>query len=308
MELKARMKKFSCCWRLQVALTVGLAVATPGMAAITVQDDGGNAVTLASPAQRVVTLAPHVTELVFAAGGGDKVVGRVSYSDYPPAARRIALVGDNSQIDMERLLSLKPDLIVVWLNGNTERQIAQLRQLGVPLFQSEPRTLDDIPASIVRLGQLLGTDKVAGESAAGLRRTLQSLRAQYSGRPVVRSFYQIAERPLYTLNGSHIVSDALRLCGGENIFAGLRVTAPTVTLESVLQADPEAIFGGAQRNGDEGSVRLWRAYPGMTAVKRGNLFSLDSDLVSRAGPRMIAGTAALCEKLELARRHRAATP
>lgn len=279
-------------------------LAGPAMAAISVQDDAGNTVTLQKPAQRVVTLAPHVTELVFAAGGGSRIVGTVSYSDFPPAAKSIPQVGDNRQIDMERVIALKPDLIIVWLHGSAERQIAQLHALGIPLFYSEPHKLDDIADNILRIGQLLGTDKTAQAAAAALRRKLAQLKTQYQSRPPVRMFYQVWDKPLYTLNGQHILSDAMRLCGGENIFADMKVTAPNVSIEAVLQENPEAIFSGDQRNQAGGGVNVWKRYATMTAVRRGNLFSLDGDLLSRAGPRMIDGATALCEKLELARQHR----
>jgi iron complex transport system substrate-binding protein len=286
-------------WVLALCLCAGQA-----LAAITVQDDAGQTVTLSRPAQRVVTLAPHVTELVFAAGGGARIVGTVSYSDFPPAAKSIPLIGDNRQVDIERVIALKPDLIVVWLHGNAERQTDQLRQLGIPLFYSEPRQLDDIADNIQRIGRLLGTDQTAQAAATELRRKLAKLKAQYQNRPPVRMFYQVWDKPLYTLNGRHIVSDAMRLCGGENIFASMAVTAPNVSIEAVLQQDPEAILSGDQRNQSSGGVKLWQPYSTMTAVRRGNLFSLDGDLLSRAGPRMIDGAAALCEKLELARQHR----
>jgi iron complex transport system substrate-binding protein len=274
------------------------------MAAISVQDDTGKTVTLQKPAQRVVSLAPHVTELVFAAGGGPRIVGTVSYSDFPEAAKRIPLIGDNRQIDMERVMALKPDLLVVWQHGNSERQVEQLRQLGIPLFYSEPHKLDDIPDSVQRLGQLLGTEATAQQAAQELRQKLAELKLQYGNRSPVRLFYQVWDKPLYTLNGQHIVSDAIRLCGGENIFAKMKVTAPNVGIEAVLQENPEAIINGEQRNQKGGGINIWQPYTTMTAVKRGNLFSLNGDLLSRSGPRMIAGTAVLCEKLEQARQHR----
>jgi iron complex transport system substrate-binding protein len=284
-----------CC--LAAALLAGQAGA-----AISVRDDEGRTVTVQTAAQRVVSLAPHVTELLFAAGGGARIVGTVSYSDYPEAARKIPQVGSNRAIDIERLLALKPDLLVVWMHGNSERQLDAVRQLGIPIFHSEPKKLDDIPDSVERLGQLLGTETVARPAAAALRQKLAGLARQYAHRPPVRVFYQVWDKPLYTLSGMHIVSDAMRLCGGENIFSGLKVNAPVVSVEGVLEQDPEAIFGSAEKN--YGGVNLWRQYPAMTAVRRDNLFTLDGALLNRSGPRMIEGTAALCEKLELARRHR----
>lgn len=277
--------------------------ASKAMADISVRDDAGQMVVLKNPAERIISLAPHITELLFAAGGGERIVGTISHSDYPSAAKKIPLIGDDRQIDMERVIALKPDLLVVWWHGNTERQVAQLRQLGIPLFNSEPHKLDDIPGSMVRLGRLLGSDKKAEQAAANLRQKLASLTAQYGKRSPVRLFYQVSDRPLYTLNGQHIVSDAIRLCGGENIFSSMKVTAPNVSVESVLQQDPEAIFGGSPRGPTEG-INMWRQFSTMTAVRRSNLFALDDDLFSRAGPRMIMGALALCEKIEQVRNNR----
>ncbi|HEY0584768.1 MAG TPA: cobalamin-binding protein [Pseudoduganella sp.] len=273
-------------------------------AAITVNDDDGKPVTLQKPAQRVVALAPHVTELLFAAGGGGKIVGAVSYSDYPEAAKQIPRVGDNRQVDMERLLAMKPDLLVVWRHGTSERQIDQLRQLGIPIFHSEPKKLDQIADNLEKMGKLLGTEPAANTAARELRQKLASLRAQYAARPPVRTFYQVWDKPLYTLNGEHIVSDALKVCGGQNIFADQKVTAPVVSLEAVLEADPEAVFATAEK--DYGGVSLWRPYKTLLATRQDNLFTIDGSMLNRAGPRMIAGTAVLCEKLEEARKHRPA--
>jgi len=279
-----------------------LAVSVSTQAAVTVKDDDGNTVTVQKPAQRVISLAPHVTEMLFAAGGGSHVVGAVAYSDFPEAAKQVPQVGSNRELDLERIIALKPDLFVVWRHGSSERQIEMVRKLGVPVYHSEPRKLEDIPASLLKLGQLMGTDAAARPAAADLSRQLASLRAKYANRPPVRSFYQVWDKPLYTLNGEHIVSDALRLCGGENIFAGLPVTAPVVSVEGVLQENPEAIFATAEKN--YGGVSMWKPYASLAAVRNGNLFTIDGNLLNRAGPRMIAGATMLCEKLELARTHR----
>ena len=273
-----------------------------GAQAVTVKDDAGQPISLDKPARRVISLAPHATELLFAAGGGEHVVGAVNYSDYPEAAKRIPRIGSNREVDIERIMALRPDLIVAWMHGSSERQIELVRQLGVPVYLSDPQTLEGIPESLLRLAQLMGTETAARPVAAGLRGQLAALRSRYAGRSRVRTFYQVWDKPLYTLSGKHIVTDALRLCGGENIFDALTITAPVVTLESVLQADPEAIFGTAEKN--YGGVNLWRQYPTMTAVRNGNLFTVDGNLLNRAGPRMIAGAAVMCEKLEQARRQR----
>jgi iron complex transport system substrate-binding protein len=287
---------------MKYLLLASALLAAQANAAISVRDDDGNLVTLQKPAQRVIAMAPHVTELLFAAGGGEKIVGAVNYSDYPEAAKQIPRVGDNRQVDMERILAMKPDLIVIWMHGSSERQIDQLRKLGIPLYHSEPKKLDNIAENLEAMGKLLGTETVANATAKDLRTRLASLRTQYASRPPVKVFYQVWDKPLYTLNGEHIVSDSLKACGGVNIFADQKVTAPVVSVEAVLQADPEAVFATAEK--DYGGVNLWRPYPMLKATKNGNLFTVDGNLLNRAGPRMIAGTAALCEKLEEARQHR----
>lgn len=286
---------------LTAALMAGLSI-TCAQAAITVKDDGGQTVTVAKPALRIISLAPSVTELLFAAGGGSRVVGAVNYSDFPEAAKRIPRIGSNREIDMELLISLKPDLIVAWRHNSSDRQIEMVRQLGIPVFQSDAQTLDAIPDSVERLGQLMGTDAAAKTAAAALRTQLASLRKQYAGRAPVRVFYQVWDKPLYTLSGKHILTDAMHLCGGVNVFDKLAVTAPVVTLESVLQENPEVIIATAEKN--YGGVLLWKPYGTMTAVSRNNLFTLDGHLLNRAGPRMIQGTATMCEVLEQARQRR----
>lgn len=279
-----------------------LASAAASAAPITVRDDDGNVVTLQKPAQRVIAMAPHVTELLFTAGAGDKIVGAVTYSDYPEAAKKIPRVGDNRLIDLERVAAMKPDLIVIWMHGGFERQIEGLRKLGIPLFHSEPAKLEGIADNVVRLGQLMGTETVANAAAEDIRQQFAAMTRQYAKRPPVRLFYQVWDKPLYTLSNKSIVGDAIRLCGGVNIFGDLKVTAPVVSIEAVLQENPEAIFGTSEK--DYGSINLWKPYPNMLAVKNNNLFRLDGELLNRAGPRMVAGTKALCEKIEEARQHR----
>lgn len=284
---------------LALALACG-----PLLAAISVIDDSGARVSVARPAQRIISMAPHVTELLFAAGGGARVVGAMNYSDYPEAAKKIPLVGSSSQLDMERVIALKPDLLVVWQSGNTARQLEQLRALGIPIFHSEPVKLDQVADSVLRLGQLMGTEAVAQPAAAAFRARIAALGARYGGRPTVRVFYQIWDKPLYTLNGKQIVSDAIRLCGGENVFGKLYVKAPEVSIEAVMQEDPEVIFGGEQYDPADAGLNIWKPFKGMLAVKRGNLFNLGGELLTRASPRMAEGAANLCEKLELARQRR----
>lgn len=281
-----------------------LLAALSSQAAITVKDGGGATVTLEKPAQRVVTLAPHATELVYAAGAGERIVGASDYSDYPPAAKAIPRVGGSRQIDTERLLALRPDLIVVWQGGNAERQLEPLRRLGVPIYQSEPKSLDDIADELERLGRLTGAEASARPAAAALRARLAALAERYRGRAPVTVFYQVWDQPLYTLNGRQIVSDAIRLCGGVNVFADLPALAPAVSVEAVLEKNPEVIVRGGQGGEAAPGLAMWQRTPALLAAQRGNLYTVNSDLMTRAGPRMVDGAEALCALLDQARKKR----
>ncbi|MGU7781787.1 cobalamin-binding protein [Burkholderia sp. PU8-34] len=289
---------------------LALGSAPPARADVSARDDAGNAVTLPAPAQRVVSLAPHATELIYAAGGGAKLVGTVTYSDYPGAAKAVPRVGDNKALDLERIAALKPDLIVIWRHGNAERQTDALRALHIPLFFSEPQHLDDIASSLRQLGALLGTQPVADTAAAAFTRDVDALRARYAARAPVTVFFQVWDRPLMTLNGTHLISDVIALCGGRNVFASQKPLVPTVTDEAVLAANPEAIVttsaGATASREPLPSLARWRAWPALTAVARDNLFAIDGDLLTRASPRIAQGAAALCEDLDLARKRRPA--
>lgn len=280
----------------------------PATAAITVQDDAGASVTLAQPAKRIVSLAPHVTELLYAAGGAGRIVGVVRHSDFPAAALALPQVGDHNRLDLERILSLKPDLLVVWLHGGAARQLEPLRKLGIPLFYSDPRRLEDIPSTVERLGRLLHTEPQAQANAAEFRKNLAALAARYRQRSPVRAFYQVWDQPLYTLNGDTILSDVLQLCGGENVFANLAIKAPVVSVEAVVAANPEAIFSGDSRQRTDNPLDRWKSFPSLVAVRQKNLFLVNADLLNRATPRIVDGAADLCAKLDQARSRRPSAP
>jgi iron complex transport system substrate-binding protein len=258
----------------------------------------------------VISLAPHVTELIYAAGGGAKLVGAVTYSDYPPEAKQVPRVGDNKALDLERIVALKPDLIVVWRHGNAQAQLERLRELHIPLFFSEPHQLDDVAVTLTRLGTLLGASSTADAAASAYRQDIERLRTRYADRPPVGVFYQVWDQPLMTLNGTHMISDVITLCGGRNVFAKLAPLAPTVSTEAVLAANPEAIVtasaGATRPDTPLPQLDRWRAWPGLKAVARNNLFAVDGDLIDRPAPRIAQGAAQLCEDLEVARSRRPA--
>jgi iron complex transport system substrate-binding protein len=274
----------------------------PALAApVSVLDDQGSRVTLPAPAQRVISLAPHVTELAFAAGGGARLIAVDENSDYPAAAKALPKAGSFRAIDLERIVAAKPDLLLVWLHGPSARQLEPLRQLGIPLFYSQPKRFANIPSNLRRIGQLLGSSAQAEQAARRFEQDLAALRRQQQGKPKLSVFYQVWDKPLYTLNGQHIVSDAIALCGGINIFARLPVTAPVVTDEAVIAANPQVILSAAMRHNDD-LLQRWQRIPGIAAVQNRQLHQVNGDLLNRPTPRMIEGTRQLCAKLDLARR------
>jgi iron complex transport system substrate-binding protein len=284
-------------WLLSLAL---LGAVLPA-AGVEVSDDSGAQVRLAQPAQRIISLAPHVTEMLFAAGAGAKLVGTVDYSDYPPAAARLPRVGGYHNLDLERILALRPDLVVAWESGNPPLTLQRLRSFGLRLFLSEPRLPEDIARDIEALGQLAGTTATAQPAAVAFRRRLAQLRARYHRRAVVSVFYQIWDQPLMTVNGAHLISQVIRLCGGRNVFAALAPLAPVVDVEAVIRADPDVIVLSAPGEDSAGGPAAWRRYPSLTAVRNGNLFFIPPDLLQRSGPRVLDGAEILCRDLDRAR-------
>ena len=264
-------------------------------------DSDGRKVTLERPAQRIVSLAPHVTEQLFAAGAGDRIVGASEYSDYPEEAKNLPRVASSGTVNLEAVLALKPDLVVAWKLEATGAALTRLESLGVPVFYSEPHRLAQIPELIEALGELAGTGATAKPLARSLRAELARLHAEYGSRRTVTVFYQISEKPLMTVGGGQFVSDAIDVCGGRNIFAGSTVMAPVVNLESVIAADPMAILTARVDPADRSWEAFWRRFPGLFAVELDNLYTVPANEMHRHGPRAFAATRLLCERIDQAR-------
>jgi len=284
-----------------IGMCVVFAAGGTALAAIVMTDDAGHRLELARPAQRIVSLTPHLTELLFEAGAGDRVVGTVAHSDYPQAARAIVRVGDARALDIERILALTPDLIVAWRSGSPLRQVHRLRSLGLSVYLDEPGHLDDIAATIERLGRLAGTSSTAVQNARRFRERLARIREDHANRREVRVFYQIWDRPLLTVSSRHVIDDALRSCGARNIFTAQRVLVPRPDREAVLSADPEAIIAADGSGTRQTRLQGWTAWPELQAVRLKNLFTLDPDLMHRHSPRILDGVEALCAHIESAR-------
>lgn len=290
---------------LAVVLLAVLAAASDA-APIVERDAAGRTVRLDRPAARVVSLAPGLTELVFAAGGGASLIAVDTASDYPPAALSLPRIGDASRLDIERIVASKPDLVLVWQSGNTGREVEQLESLGIRTFRVEPRRLGDVPRAIEQIGRLLGRSGEAAATAAALRQRLAGLRARHAGAAPVRVFYQVWSSPLLTISGGHMVNDAIELCGGRNVFAALKALVPHVSIEAVIAADPEAFFTASERGGGRGFARepaapgfaVWQRHRNLAATRGGFFYALDGDAISRQGPRIADGVAAVCAALD----------
>lgn len=264
-------------------------------------DDAGSTLALAHAAQRIVSLSPGITELLFGLGAGAQLVAVSEFSDTPDAARRLPRVARAQGIDLERIAALHPDLIVAWGSGYSPALLEALQRLGVPVYVHEPRSLEGIASAIERLGVLSGAPAAAAQ-AAQLRERAQALRARYGGRRVVPAFYQVWREPLMTLTGRHLTSELMELCGARNIFASLAPLVATVDIESVIAARPELIFTAESGGTDRGALDFWRAYPQVPAVAHARLATLDADALDRATLRVLDATQALCEQVDAARR------
>jgi iron complex transport system substrate-binding protein len=301
--------------RARLAAVVVVAAVTPwaDADAVTAVDDAGHTFVLARAPQRVVSLAPSLTELVFAAGAGASRVGTSARGDVPPAARAIARVGDAGRLDVERVIALRPDLVLIWQRGSTSRELEQLEAAGIRLFQLEPRRLDDVARAIERLGALLGHPQEANRRASEMRAALDRLRAAHARAAPVTVFYQVWRQPLMTINGRQLIDDILTLCGGRNVFAELTPLVPTISTEAVVGIDPEAILTASEtaspaawrRDPHNPSFAAWHRHPNMTAVRRSWLYALNGDNISRQGPRVVEGAAAVCAVLDQVRTERA---
>lgn len=273
---------------------------------IVVKDDTGREIRLSKPAQRIVSLAPHATETLYAAGAKNQIIGAVDFSDYPPEAKTITRVGGYSRLDLEAILRLKPDLIIAWESGNSPAHVEKLRAMGIPVFVTQPNTMEDVATQLENFGRLLGTEKTANEAAANFRQKLEQLQTNYSSQPKVTVFYQVWKEPLITVGKPQIITRAIQVCGGENIFGSQPQLAPTVSLEAILSANPEAIVATGMGEAKPEWLDDWKRWPRLLAVQRDNLFHINPDIMQRHTPRILEGTEILCGMLETARQKRPA--
>jgi len=281
------------------AIALVLVVAVAGDArALQASDDRGVTVSLGQPLERIVTLAPHLAEIAFAAGAGAKLAGVSSFSRHPAEAERLPVVASHGRIDIERLIALRPDLVLAWQSGNSPLQIGRLERVGIRVFVTEVRTLADIPRIVRAVGALAGSTDVAEARAREFESEIEELRLRHARERRVAVFLEIWHRPMLTVNGAHLISDALRHCGGRNVFAAAKTLTPLVSREQMLDARPEVIVTSGF--GSE-ALQAWEGLESVPAVRNRKIYAIDPDWLHAQGPHVLEGVRALCGRLELAR-------
>jgi iron complex transport system substrate-binding protein len=255
-------------------------------------------------AQRVVTFAPHLAEIMHVVGAGEQLVGVSAWSDYPREVLELPEVGDAFTVDQEQLSLLRPDLLLVWDSGMPSHTVDELRNLGYRVESITTRGLDDVVAAIRRIGELTGRRGTAEEAAADFSNAFAALREEYRDASAIDVFFQVSARPLYTVNREHFISEIITICGGRNIFDDLEGFAPSVDVEAVVSRDPEVMLAGADLG--EGAFAEWARWPKLAANRYGNQFLLPDETIGRPSPRLVLAGRSVCLALDQARRNREA--
>ncbi len=261
--------------------------------------------------QRIITLAPHLSELVDAAGGSDRLVSVSAFSNLPASVKQLPVTSDARSIDLEKMKSLRPDLIIYWRGGTSESQIQSIKKTfnkDVRFIAVEPKKLGDIATDIETIGKALGTDTIAKKNAEALRLKIaelnikqQSANQKNISKRKVKVFYQVWAQPLMTLNKDHIISDIIQLCGGEQLFANEKVLVPTVSREAVINANPEIIFTALDKTKMNTDWSMWTSFPQLAATKNKAFIDLDGDIISRPSPRIMQGAQKICAEINKVR-------
>jgi iron complex transport system substrate-binding protein len=274
------------------SVLVCLLVAGDCYGAITVEDDLMNKVELEEPAQRIISLAPHLTEILFSLEVGDLIEGTSRFSDYPDAAREIPVVGDAFTVSVEAVVELQPDIIFAWSTGGANRSLERLKRLGYPIYMNEARTLKDIGRTVQAMAKLVGRSGKGEELQKQSDEKIASLREMYKSRETVSVFFQISDQNLYSINGEHLISQGIDVCNGKNIFSDSKISVPLVSKESVLALDPDFIVISKP---EDGSESVWKEQWGQYEGFDDKLRWIDPGLISRPSLRMLDGIERLCE-------------
>ncbi|WP_370980852.1 cobalamin-binding protein [Agaribacterium sp. ZY112] len=281
-------------------LVLFLVFAAQAQAEISAYDDLDNKIVLKQPAQRVIALAPHLVELAWTAGLGEKLVAAVDYSDYPEPAKALPRIGNSSVINIESIIALKPDLVLAWAGANKNAEIEQLKKLGIPVYSDDAHNFNDIAHTITQLAKFANKPDAGKTKAEAFLQKITQLRQENSDKEAVTSFYQVWNKPIQSLNKSTLIHQVIKLCGGINIFANEKAVAPVVSIESVISANPQVMFSGSKNNSLE-PLSIWMAYDNINAVKNKQLYTINPDLLHRHSMRIAEGAELMCQAINKAR-------
>ena len=293
-KLKFYLAAFFVFWPVFYIVTLS----TPVVAQIQVQDDSGQIIILKQPARKVISLSPGLTELVYAAGGAEQLKAVVSYSDFPEQAKKLPQVGSYNSLDIEKILILQPDLVIAWKSGNPKHQIEQLKKLGLTVYISEPKDFMDIPVTMKTFGQLMATETIAEQNADNFIKQFNLLKLTYqrnNNKVLKRTFIQIWNNPVMSINENHLISKVITLCGGSNIFAQTKSLTGSPSIESILEKDPEIIIATGMADTSQTWLNRWRQWPFLSAVKNNRLYATNPDHLVRHTPRILLGIEAVCQ-------------
>jgi iron complex transport system substrate-binding protein len=280
-----------------LVLFCGLGAAQVSSAAITLLQANGDTLSLDKPAESIVTLAPNLAELVFAAGAGERLKAVVEYSNFPDGVAQIPRVGDAFRIDLEQIVELNPDLVIAWKSGNPQTALQKLQQLGITVWQIEITRPEEIAETVESISRAAGTESTGEPVALQLRTSLADLQQEHAGKNPIDYFYQISPRPLYTINSQHIISRSLAICGGRNVFSNLPALAPRISRESVIMANPQVMIA-PETSGEPPALLTWRDWPQLQAVQNGALLYLPADEINQATPRLLNSIGLACKLMD----------
>jgi iron complex transport system substrate-binding protein len=271
-----------------LVLTLIVNVSLAGNFPVTVKDDVGRRVTVSKEPRRLISTAPDVTEILFALGLGDRVVGVTTWCNYPEEAKTKEKIGDFANPNLEKVISLKPDIVIA--TGGVQRQfIEKLEQLGIPVYVSYPHNLDEVINSIYRIGRITGAEENAKKLAFDLKLRVAKVTSKVSkARVKPKVFFELWNEPLMSAGPGSFIDDIIRKAGGINIAGSSKSAYPIFSLEQLVKEDPDVIIGAESSMGANPlDVSKRPGWDTLKAVKNKKVFTINDDIVFRAGPRLV---------------------
>ncbi|MBQ4832812.1 cobalamin-binding protein [Pseudoalteromonas sp. MMG010] len=252
---------------------------------------------------RIIALAPHIVENLYAIGAGDLIVGTVDYADYPSEAKLIPRIGGYYGISLEKVLALKPDIVLAWKGGNKALDLAQLERLGIKVHFSNPTSLNDIADDIRHLGEVTEKQIQANKVASEFSRRLANITLEQSTHQSVSVFYQLWSEPMMTAAKGTAIDQIISLCKGDNVFSEASTQYPQISIENVVITKPQIIITPQQHANKPQPEVLWNEWPEIPAVKNQQFISINADLLHRLTPRVLTGVQQLCDKINNSREY-----